>query len=140
METETLLQDHQSPGTQDQLNPEVTKEEDLARLQVHQIVASEQDQVLDTVRTHLSVRHVTTAVSAPIAQLAISAAIHFAGRETHQGILESHTSHVQTQESMTATATLTAKTEYLETSHAIRLLLALATRTQIVKHSLKTRF
>jgi hypothetical protein len=108
------------------------KQEDHVSLQDHLIVAMAQDQVLDTVQIHLTVQLVTIAASAPIAQLAISAATLSAGRE----ILN----HAQTRESTTATVTLTVKTEFQETSLAIQVLLALATRTQTTKHSLRTRF
>jgi hypothetical protein len=97
-----------------------------------QIVALAQDQVLDTVQTHLSAQHVTIVVSAPIAQLAISAVILSADPE----ILN----RAQTRESMTATVTRTVKTESQEISLAIRVSLALATRIQTAKHSLRTRF
>jgi hypothetical protein len=116
------------------------KQEDHVSLQDLQIVAMAQDQVLDTVQIQLSVQHVTIAASAPIVQLAISPVILSAGLETRQEILEKPMSHVQTRESMTATVTLTAKTESQETSLAIQVLLALATRTQTAKHSLRTRF
>jgi hypothetical protein len=116
------------------------KQEDHVSLQDHLIVAMAQDQDLDTVQIHLSVQLATIAASAPIAQLAISQAIRSADRETHQEILEKLTSHVQTQESMTATVTRTVKTESQETSLATQVLLALATRTQTAKHSLRTRF
>jgi hypothetical protein len=112
------------------------KQEDRVSPQDHLIVAMAQDQDLDTVQIHLIGQHVTIAASAPIAQLAISQAIRSADLE----ILEKLTSHVQTQESMTATVTRTAKTESQGTSHAIQVLLALATRTQTAKHSLRTRF
>jgi hypothetical protein len=143
-QTETLLQDHltqETPEIQDQQSPEATKGEDHASLQVHPIVAMEQDQVLDTVQIHLIAQHGTIAAPDPIAQLAISAAILSAAlRETLQENLEEHTSHVQTRESMTATVTHTVKTESQGTSPATRPLLALATRTQTAKHSLKTKF
>jgi trehalose/maltose hydrolase-like predicted phosphorylase len=116
------------------------KQEDHVSLQDHLIVAMAQDRVLDTVQIHLIAQHVTIAASAPIVQLAISQAILSADRETLQEILEKLTSHVQTQESMTATVTRTAKTESQGTSLATRVLLALATRTQTAKHSLRTRF
>jgi hypothetical protein len=126
------------------MNLEAVNQEDRVSLQVHQIVATEQDQVLDTAQIHLSAQHAMIAASDPIVQLAISAAIHSADLETLQEtrleILEELTSHVQTQESMTATVTHTVKTESQETSHAIRLLLALATRTQTARHFLRTRF
>jgi hypothetical protein len=134
-QTETLLQDHltqETPEIQDQQSPEATKGEDHASLQDHPIEALAQDQVLDTVQIHPNVQLVTIAASAPIVQLAISAAILSAGRE----ILN----HAQTRESMTATVTHTVKTEFQETSHATRLLLALATRTQTAKLSSRTRF
>jgi hypothetical protein len=139
IQTETLLQDHltqETPEIQDQQSPEATKGEDHASLQDHPIEALAQDQVLDTVQIHPNVQLVTIAASAPIVQLAISAAILFADLE----ILEKLTSHVQTRESMTATVTHTVRTEFQETSLATRLLLALATRTQTAKLSLKTRF
>jgi hypothetical protein len=139
-ETETLLQDHLTLEIQDHQSPEGMKQEDHVSLQDHLIVAMAQDQDLDTVQIHLSVQLATIAASAPIAQLAISQAIRSADRETHQEILEKLTSHVQTQESMTATVTRTVKTESQETSLATQVLLALATRTQTAKHSLRTRF
>jgi hypothetical protein len=108
------------------------KQEDHASLQVHPIVAMEQDQVLDTVQIHLIAQHGTIAASARIVQLVISAAILSADPE----ILN----RAQTRESMTATVTHTVKTESQGTSLAILLLLALATRTQTAKHSLRTRF
>jgi glycine cleavage system aminomethyltransferase T len=116
------------------------KQEDHVSLQDLQIVAMAENQVLDTVQIQLSVQHVTIAASAPIAQLAISQAILSADLETHQEILEKLMSRVQTQESMTATVTRTVKTESQETSLATQALLALATRTQTAKHSLRTRF
>jgi hypothetical protein len=117
------------------------KLEDLVRLQDHLIVALVQDQVLGTVQIHLSDQLATIAASAQIVQLAISAVIlSVALPETRQEILEELMSHFQTQESMTAIATLTAKTESHETSLAIQALLALATRTQTAKHSLRTKF
>jgi AAA15 family ATPase/GTPase len=103
-----------------------------------------QDQVLDTVQIHPNVQLAMIAASAPIVQLGISVAIHSADQEIHpetrQEILEEATNHVQTRESMTATVTRTAKTEFQETSLVTRLLLALAIRTQTAKHSLRTRF
>jgi hypothetical protein len=144
METETLLQDHLTRETQDLLNPEGMKLEDHASLRDHQIVALVQDQVLDTVQIHLSVQLATIAASAPIVQQGISVAIRSEVPETLQGTRlenpEELTSHVQTRESTTATVTLTAKIESQETSLAIQVLLALATRTQTAKHSLRTRF
>jgi hypothetical protein len=124
------------------------KQEDRASLQDHLIVVLVQDQDLDTAQIHLSVQLAMIAVSAPIVQLVISAAILSAVLETHQETrqetlqenLGEHTSHVQTRESMTATVTRTAKTESQETSLATPALLALATRTQTAKHSLRTRF
>jgi hypothetical protein len=121
-QTENLL----TPETQDLLNPEATKLEDHAS------------------RPDLQIAEMIVA-SAPIAQREISAAIRSAAHlEIHQATrlenLEEPTSHVQTRESMTATVTHTAKTEFQETSLVIQALLALATRTQIVKHSLRTRF
>jgi hypothetical protein len=116
------------------------KQEDHVSLQDHLIVAMAQDQDLDTVQIHLSVQLATIAASAPIVQLVISQAIRSVDLETHQEILEKLTSRAQTQESMTATVTRTAKTESQGTSHAIQVLLALATRTQTAKHSLRTRF
>jgi hypothetical protein len=116
------------------------KQEDHVSLQDLLIEASEQDQDLDTVQIHLIAQHVTIAASALIAQLAISQAILSADLETHLETLEKLMSRVQTQESMTATVTHTVKTESQETSHAIRLSLALATRIQTAKHSLRTRF
>jgi hypothetical protein len=139
-ETETPLQEPLTREIQDLLNPEVTKQEDHASLRDHQIAAMEQDQVLDTVQIHLSVQPATIAASAPIVRLAISAATLSADPETRQENPEEHTSHVQTRESMTATVTHTAKTESPETSLAIQVLLALATRTRTAKHSLRTRF
>jgi hypothetical protein len=122
------------------MNHEAVKLEDRASQQDHLIAAMEQNQVLDTAQTLLSDQLVTIAASAPIVRLAISAAILFADRETHQETLEKHMSLVQTRESMTATVTHTAKTEFQETSLATPLLLALATRTQTAKPSLRTRF
>jgi hypothetical protein len=125
------------------------KQEDLASLQDHLIVVLVQDQVLDTVQIHLSAQLAMIAASAPIVQQGISPVIlSVALRETHQETpqetpqenLEEHTSHVQTRESMTATVTRTAKTECQETSLVTPALLALATRTQTAKHSLRTRF
>jgi hypothetical protein len=122
------------------MNQEAANQEEHVSLQDLLIVAMEQDQDLDTVQIHLIAQHVTIAASAPIAQLAISQAILSAELETHLETLEKLMSRVQTQESMTATVTLTAKTEFQETSLAIQVLLALATRTQTAKHSLRTRF
>jgi hypothetical protein len=142
-EIETLLQDLLTRETleiQDLLNPEGMKPEDHVSLQDHLIEAMEQDQVLDTVQIHLSAPLATIVASAPIVRLAISAAILFADPETRQENPEEPTSHVQTPESMTVTATHTVKTEFQETSLATPALLALATRTQTAKHSLKTRF
>jgi hypothetical protein len=116
------------------------KQEDRVSLQDLLIAATVQDQVQDTVQIHQSVQHATIAASAPIVQLAISAAIHSADLETHPEIQENLMSHVQTRESMTVTVTHTAKTESQETSPATRLLLALAIRTQTARLSLKTRF
>jgi uncharacterized protein YfcZ (UPF0381/DUF406 family) len=116
------------------------KQEHHVSLQDHLIVAMAQDQDLDTVQIHLSVQLATIAASAPIAQLVISQAILSADLETLQEILEKLMSRAQTQESMTATVTRTVKTESQETSLATRVLLALATRTQTAKHSLRTRF
>jgi hypothetical protein len=116
------------------------KLEDRVSQQDHLIVAMAQDQVRDTVQIHLSAQLVTIVASVPIAQLAIFQAIRSVDLETHQEILEKLTSPVQTPESMTAIATHTVKTEFQETSLAIRLSLALATRTQTAKHSLRTRF
>jgi hypothetical protein len=120
------------------------KQEDLASLQGLLIVALVPDQDLDIVQIHLSVQLAMIAASAPIVQRGISPAILSAVLETHQETLqenlEEHTSHVQTRESMTATVTRTAKTEYQETSPVTQALLALATRTQTAKHSLRTRF
>jgi hypothetical protein len=121
-QTENLL----NPETQDLLNPEATKLEDHAS------------------RPDLQIAEMIVA-SAPIAQRGISATIHSAvhleiHQATRQENLEEPTSHVQTRESMTATVTHTVKTEFQETSLVIQALLALATRTQIVKHSLRTRF
>jgi methionine-rich copper-binding protein CopC len=146
-EIETLLQDLLTRETleiQDLLNPEGMKPEDHVSLQDHLIEVMEQDQVLDTVQIHLSAQLATIVASAPIVRLAISAAILFADPETHQETRQENpeepTSHVQTPESMTVTATHTVKTEFQETSLATPALLALATRTQTAKHSLKTRF
>jgi hypothetical protein len=116
------------------------KQEDHVSQQDLQIVAMAQDQALDTVQIQLSVQLATIAASAPIAQLAISQVILSAGLETRQEILEEPMSHVQTRESMTATVTRTVKTESQETSLATQALLALATRTQTAKHSLRTKF
>jgi hypothetical protein len=116
------------------------KLEDHVSQQDHLIVAMAQDQVLDTVQIHLSAQLAMIAVSVPIVQLAIFQAIRSVDLETPQEILEKLTSHVQTPESMTVTATHTVKTEFQETSLATPALLALATRTQTAKHSLKTRF
>jgi hypothetical protein len=142
-----------TPETQDHLNPEAMKQEDHANLQDHLIVVLVQDQDLDTVQIHLSVQHAMIVASAQIVQQEISPAILSAAlRETLQGTrqetlqetlqenLEELTSHVQTRESMTATVTRTAKTESHETSLVTPASLALATRTQTVKHSLRTRF
>jgi phage-related baseplate assembly protein len=141
-QTEKLL----TPETQDQLNleamtREAMKQEDLASLQDHLIVALVQDQDLDTVQIHLSVQLAMIAASAQIVQQGISQAILSAAhRETRQENLEELTNHVQTRESMTAIATHTAKTEFQETSLVTPALLALATRIQTAKHSLRTRF
>jgi len=147
-QTEKLL----TPETQDHLNPEAMKQEDLASLQDHLIVALVPDQDLDTVQIHLSAQLAMIAASAPIVQQGISPVILSAVLETHQEThqetrqetlqenLEELTSHVQTRESMTATVTRTAKTESQETSLVTPALLALATRTQTAKHSLRTRF
>jgi hypothetical protein len=117
------------------------KLEDLESLQDHLIVALVQDQVLGTAQIHLSDQLATIAASAQIVQQGISPAIlSVALPETRQEILVERTSHAQTQESMTAIVTLTAKTESQETSLAIQVLLALAIRTQTAKHSLRTRF
>jgi hypothetical protein len=126
METETLLRDHLTLETQEHLNleamnQEAVKPEDHASLLGHLIVA-------------------TIVASAPIVQPEISAVIPSADLETHLEILQELTSHVQTQESMTAIVTLTAKTESQETSPATPASLALATKTQTAKHSLRTRF
>ena len=130
-----------TPETQDRPNPEAMKQEDLANLQDHLIVALVQDQDLDTVQIHLSVQLAMIAASAQIVQQGISQAILSAAhRETRQENLEELTNHVQTRESMTAIATHTAKTEFQETSLVTQALLALATRTQTAKHSLRTRF
>jgi hypothetical protein len=134
-QTETLLQDHltqETPEIQDQQSPEATKGEDHASLQDHPIEALAQDQVLDTVQIHPNVQLATIAASAPIVQQEISAVTLSADLET--------LNHAQTRESMTATVTHTVRTEFQETSLATRLLLALATRTQTAKHSLRTRF
>jgi hypothetical protein len=134
-QTETLLQDHltqETPEIQDQQSPEATKGEDHASLQDHPIEALAQDQVLDTVQIHPNVQLVTIAASAPIVQQEISAVTLSADLET--------LNRAQTRESMTATVTHTVRTEFQETSLATRLLLALATRTQTAKLSLKTRF
>jgi hypothetical protein len=114
------------------MNQEAVKQEDHVSLQDRLIAAMAEDQVLDTVQIHLSAQLVTIVASALIAQLAISQAILSADPE----ILN----HVQTPESMTATATHTVKTESQGTSLAIQVLLALATRTQTAKLSLRTRF
>ena len=136
-QTENLL----TPETQDQPNPEAMKQEDLASLQGLLIVVLAQDQVLDTAQIHLSAQLAMIAASAPIVQQGISPAILSAAhRETRQENLEELTNHVQTRESMTAIATHTAKTEFQETSLVTQALLALATRTQTAKHSLRTRF
>jgi hypothetical protein len=120
------------------------KQEDHASLQDHLIVVLAQDQVLDTAQIHLSAQLAMIAASAPIVQRGISPAILSAVLETRQETLqenlEENTSHVQTRESMTATETRTAKTESQETSLVTPALLALATRTQTAKHSLRTRF
>jgi hypothetical protein len=120
------------------------KLEDHVSLQDHRIEAMEQDQVLDTVQIHLSAPLATIVASAPIVRLAISAAIRFVDPETHQETRQENpeepTSHVQTPESMTVTATHTAKTESQETSLVTQALLALATRTRTARHSLRTRF
>jgi dihydroxyacetone kinase-like predicted kinase len=134
-----------TPETQDHLNPEAMKQEDLASLQVHLIVALVPDQDLDTVQIHLSAQLAMIAASAPIVQQEISPAILSAAlqetrQETLQENLEELMSHVQTRESMTATVTRTAKTESQETSLVTPALLALATRTQTAKRSLRTRF
>jgi hypothetical protein len=113
------------------------KLEDLVSLQDHLIVALVQDQVLGIVQIHLSVQLAMIAASTQIVQQGISPAIRSVAL---QEILEKLMSHVQTQESMTAIVTLTAKTESHETSLAIQVLLALAIRTQTAKHSLRTRF
>jgi hypothetical protein len=123
-QTENLLT-LEIPETQDHLNPEATKQEDRASPPDHLIVA-------------------TIAASALTVQQGISLATRSAVletlQETHLENLAELMSHVQTRESMTAIATHTAKTESQETSLAIQVLLALATRTQTAKHSLKTRF
>jgi hypothetical protein len=144
---ETLLQDHlirETLETQDHLSREGTKQEDPANLQDHLIVATVQDQDLDTVQIHPSVQLATIEASAPIVQLGISAAILSVDletrQETHLEIQEKLMSHVQTRESMTATVTHTAKTEFQETSLVTQVLLALATRTRTARHSLRTRF
>jgi hypothetical protein len=120
------------------------KQEGHVSLQDLQIVAMAEDQDLDIVQIHLIDQHVTIAASAPTVQLAISQVILSGDLETLQETRlenpEELTSHVQTQESMTATVTHTVKTESQETSLAIHLSLALATRTQTAKHSLRTRF
>jgi hypothetical protein len=134
--TENLL----TPETQDHLNPEDTKDVDHASLQDHLIAVLEQDQDLDTVQIHPNVQLATIVASAPIVQPEISAVILSADQEIHLENPEELTSLVQTRESMTATVTRTAKTEFQETSHATRLLLALATRTRTARHSLRTRF
>jgi hypothetical protein len=135
IQTETLLQDHltqETPEIQDQQSPEGMKQGDHASLQDHLIEALAQDQVLVTDQILPNVQLVTIAASAPIVQQEISAVTLSADLET--------LNRAQTRESMTATVTRTVKTESQETSHAIRLLLALATRTQTAKHSLRTRF
>jgi hypothetical protein len=120
------------------------KQEDLASLQDQLIVALVQNQDLDTVQIHLSVQLAMIAASAQSVQPGISQAILSADpetlQETHLEILEELMSHVQTRESMTAIATHTAKTEFQEISLVTPALLALATRTQTAKHSLRTRF
>jgi hypothetical protein len=120
------------------------KQEDLASLQVLLIVALVPDQVLDTAQIHLSAQLAMIAVSDPIVQQGISPAILSAVQETRQETLQENleeiTIHAQTRESMTATVTRTAKTEFQETSLVTPALLALATRTQTAKHSLRTRF
>jgi phage-related baseplate assembly protein len=145
-QTEKLL----TPETQDQLNleamtREAMKQEDLASLQDHLIVALVQDQDLDTVQIHLSVQPAMIAASDQIVQQGISPAILSVAlqgtrQEIRQETLAELTSHVQTRESMTAIATRTAKTEFQETSLVTPALLALAIRTQTAKHSLRTRF
>jgi succinyl-CoA synthetase beta subunit len=104
-----------------------------------------QDQDLDTVQIHLSVQLAMIAASAQsvqpgISQAILSVALQGTRQEIRQEILEELMSHVQTRESMTAIATHTAKTEFQETSLVTPALLALATRTQTAKHSLRTRF
>jgi hypothetical protein len=124
------------------------KQEDHASLQGLLIVALVQDQDLGTVQIHLSVRLATIAASVQIVQQGISPAILSAVLETRQETLQETlqenpqelTSHAQTRESMTAIETHTAKTEFQETSLVTLALLALATRTQTAKHSLRTRF
>jgi hypothetical protein len=139
-QTEKLL----TPETQDHLNLEAMKQEDLASLQGLLIVVLVPDQDLDIVQIHLSVQLAMIAASAPIVQRGISPAILSADletlQETHLENPEELTSHAQTRESMTAIATHTAKTEFQETSLVTPALLALATRTQTAKHSLRTRF
>ena len=110
--TENLL----TPETQDQPNPEAMKQEALANLQDHLIVALVQDQDLDTVQIHLSVQLAMIAASVQIVQQGTSQAILSVDLETRQGThLENPqelTSHAQTRESMTVIATHTAKTEF----------------------------
>jgi hypothetical protein len=108
------------------------KQGDHASLQDLQIVAMAEDQDLDIVQIHLIDQLVTIAASAPIVQQEISAVTLSADLET--------LNRAQTRESMTATVTHTVRTEFQETSLATRLLLALATRTQTAKLSLRTRF
>jgi hypothetical protein len=140
-QTENLL----TLETQDLLNPGDTKQEDHASQQDHLIAALVQDQALDTDQIRLIAQLAMIVASAQIVQPVISQAIRSAAlqetlignpQETRQEL----TSHAQTRESMTATAILTAKTECQETSLVTQALLALATRTQTAKHSLRTRF
>jgi hypothetical protein len=70
----------------------------------------------------------------------LSAVLQETRQETLLENLEELTSHVQTRESMTAIATHTEKTEFQETGLVTPASLALATRTQTAKHSLRTRF
>jgi hypothetical protein len=136
-QTENLL----TLETQDLLNPGDTKQEDHASQQDHLIAALVQDQALDTDQIRLIAQLAMIVASAQIVQPVISQAIRSAAlQETRQEILEELTSYAQTRESMTATAILTAKTECQEISLVTQALLALATRTQTVKHSLRTRF
>jgi hypothetical protein len=125
MATGTLPQDLLNRETQDLLNPEAMRPEAHASLQDHLIDATIE-------ASALIARHVISAVIPSVDLETL--------QETRPEILEEPTSHAQTRESMTAIATLTAKTEYQGTSLVTQALLALATRTQTAKHSLRTRF